>query len=137
MKQPQIIINAADFTPEQLSHWIVKMADYAKKSDLDYEITSMKLSNAERALLDVASALECRISYLTSDQIIHSADHSSAIQEELDTLQVLLASVRDSQRTISSLFPLFQKISHRLPVRERKGGHAEHAEPEQVEAKEG
>lgn len=120
-KQPQIIINAADLSPEQLREWISEMADYAKKADLDYEITSMKLSSAESSLRYFADNLKCRINYLSSDQIIHSADHSSAIQEELDTLRVLLAAVCDSQRTISALFPLLQKVSHNSPDQYRKG----------------
>lgn len=120
-RQPQIIINAADLSPEQLRVWISEMADDAKKADLDYEITSMRLSSAESSLLYFADDLKCRINFLSSDQIIHSADHSSVIQEELDTLRVSLASVCHIQRTIRSLFPLLQKVSRNSPAQYRKG----------------
>ncbi|HAK8205122.1 TPA: hypothetical protein H2W01_004795 [Salmonella enterica] len=120
-RQPQIIINAADLSPEQLRVWISEMADDAKKADLDYEITSMRLSSAESSLRYFADDLKCRINFLSSDQIIHSADPSSVIQKELDTLRVSLASVCHIQRTIRSLFPLLQKVSRNSPAQYRKG----------------
>lgn len=116
-KQPQIIINAADLTPEQLREWILKITDDAKKADLVYEITSMKLISAKRSLLDVASDLECRIDFLSSDQIIFPKEQYGAIQKELLTLNAALAAVRAALNELSSAFDILDNSSETEAVR--------------------
>lgn len=109
MKQPQIIINAADLTPEQFRCWIVKMAGDAEKAGGSYEAVRMNLVNASNSLRAVANDFGCRIDFLTSGQIIRSEEHFSAIRENLDTLWAASSTIRDAQNEISAVLALLDK----------------------------
>ncbi|MDM4995248.1 hypothetical protein QT351_09075 [Escherichia coli] len=105
-------INAGDLTPSELREWIIHLANNAEIAGLATEHTLLKLQSAEHSLRSVLKDLEPRISFLVSDQIIHSEDHSSAIQEELATLNKVVEC--HSRRSKSHSFSLFSTPTSRL-----------------------
>lgn len=111
----QPVINAANLSPEELSAWLIGMSTAAARARQGYSSVLFELKNTESSLRFAMADLESRISFLASDQIIRSADHSTAIQAELDSLRVIFAAVRDSQQTILSSVARLQKIANSSP----------------------
>lgn len=106
-------INAGDLTPSELREWIIHLANNAEIAGLATEHTLLKLQSAEHSLSSVLKDLEPRISFLVSDQIIHSEDHSSAIQEELATLNKVVGAIQGAQKAILSACSLLQQADCR------------------------
>ncbi|CTQ23372.1 Predicted protein [Klebsiella variicola] len=111
----QPVIDAGNLSSEELSAWLIGVATAAKKARQGYENLTLELQSAESSLRYAMADLEPRINFLASDQIIRSADRSTAIQAELDSLRVIFAAVRDSQQTILSSVAQLQQTAHSYP----------------------
>ena len=126
----QPVINAANLSPEELSAWLIGMSTAAARARQGYSSVLFELKNTESSLRFAMADLESRISFLASDQIIRSADHSTAIQAELDSLRVIFAAVRDSQQTILSSVAQLQRIERQATAPDRQDHLQEYAEQE-------
>ena len=96
----------------ELADWLLRLSSVAVKVSQGYSAVLFELQSAESSLRYAIADLEPRINFLASDQIIRSADHSTAVQEDLDNLRMILAAVRNSQQTILSSVAQLRKIDH-------------------------
>lgn len=114
------IIDAADLGPKELSAWLSKLALDADQAGQDTEMILHKLKSAEASLRYIAEDLGSRISYLASDKIIRSADHSSAVQEDLNNFRMIHVAVHGMQQTTLSLINRLLQASHTSADQDRE-----------------
>ncbi len=131
------VINAGSMGPDELEKWLLGMANNITERDSDWKIVIHELNSATRSLRYVSGCLVKRINFLDSDQIIHSADHSSVIQEEVHNLRVTAAAVRNSQQTILASIAQLQKIECPNLAQGRTGHHPECGAQEMEKARGG
>ncbi|HBL7061407.1 TPA: hypothetical protein LSI07_000222 [Klebsiella oxytoca] len=96
-------INAGDLSPEELRIWLNRVADSAGvKTDGLFEIVSCLRRQADE-LKKPLETIQTKINYLSSPEIIRSADHSNSTQEDLRLLREIQQSVHDFRQSIDSL----------------------------------
>lgn len=113
-------IHAGQLSPEELREWLNQLANSAGKHNNNLSSIALRVTGLVSDAKTIEPTLTNKITFLSSQKIIRSAEHSTVIQEDLHLLRGIEQSIHDFLQSIEPLLRLFSENQEMKTSQEQK-----------------